>query len=263
VESGDVKFKVSQKGHDEYNRFSVSKETKISGVNVGCFIFTSLPTREDLDNGAYSKKLHFDIYDYANLNGKKDAELIKAGDNVYVTFLVKFATPAPTPEPGSEFDNDNVKYWRTLFFQFWPGGVATHLYSYRHDSPEAKANKFGYVTVLTADYGENKFVLSDRFEVEKDKWYRMYFQYNPDVRAGRILAKMAQHREGLATDEMTTMLDLQGATLYQEKSDRRILPTFGNYHWGGCPHKVESHFTEILVSKEPVEQHRLLGATGR
>ena len=154
VESGDVKFKVSQKGHDEYNQFSISKRTKISGVNV-------------------------------------------------------------------------------------------------------------YVTFLTADYSENKFVLSDRFEVEKNKWYRMYFQYNPVVRAGRILAKLAQHREGLATHEMTTMLDLQGATLYQEKSDRRILPTFGNYHWGGCPHKVESHFTEILVSKEPVEQHLLLGAKGR
>ena len=62
VESGDVKFKVSQKGHDEYNQFSISMQTKISGVNVGSFSFTSLPTREDLDNGAYSKKLHFDIY---------------------------------------------------------------------------------------------------------------------------------------------------------------------------------------------------------
>ena len=117
--------------------------------------------------------------------------------------------------------------------------------------------------MLTADYGENKVTLSKKYAVVKDKWYRMYFQYNPDVRAGRILAKMAQHREGLSTDEMTTMLDLQGATLYQEKSGRRVLPTFGNYHWGGCPHKVESHFTEILVSKEPVEQHILLGAKGR
>ena len=263
VESGDVKFKVSQKGHDRYNQFSISKQTKLSGINVGSFSFTSLPTRDDLDNGAYSKKLHFDIYDYGNLNGKKNAELIKVGDNIYVTFLVKFATPAPTPEPGSAFDNDNVKYRRNLFFQFWPGGVATHLNSYGHDSAAAKANEFGYVTILTADYGENKFVLSDRFEVEKNTWYRMYFQYNPDERDGRILAKMAKHRRGLTTSEMTTMLDLQGATFYQGKSDRRILPTFGNYHWGGCPHQVESHFTEILVSKEPVEQHLLLGAEGR
>ncbi|WP_146525532.1 hypothetical protein [Novipirellula artificiosorum] len=259
VESGDTKFKVSQKGHDEYNRFSISKETKISGINVGSFIFKSLPTREDLDNGAYSKKLHFDIYDYGNLNGKKDAELIRVGDTIYVTFLVKFATPAPTPEPGSEFDKEDARYWRTLFFQFWQGGVATHLYSYAHDTPEAKDGKFGYVTVLTADYGENKFVLSDRFEVERGQWYRMYFQYNPDVRDGKILAKMARHREDLATEDMTTMLELKGATFYQDRPKSRVLPTFGNYHWGGCPHKVESHFTEILISKEPLQQHSLLG----
>jgi hypothetical protein len=70
---------------------------------------------------------------------------------------------------------------------------------------------------------------------------------------------MAEHREGLATKDMTTILDLNGATLYQEKSNRRILPTFGNYHWGGCPHEVESHFTEVLLSKEPLEQHSLIG----
>ena len=212
---------------------------------------------KDLDNGAYSKKLHFDIYDYGNLNGNKDKELIRAGDNIYVTFLVKFVTPAPIPEPGSEFDNDNGKFRRNLFFQFWPGGVVTHLYSYPHDSPEAKANKFGYVTVLTDNYGENKYVLSERYEVEKDKWYRLYFQYNPDVHNGRILAEMAPHSTELATEDMVTLLDLQGNTLYEDKSGRRILPTFGNYHWGGSPNEVETHFTEILTSKKPLRYHSL------
>ena len=258
VECGDMKFKVSQKGHDEYNRFSISKQTNISGVNVGSFIFKSLPTREGLGNDAYSKKLHFDIYDYGNLNGNKDKELMRAGDNIYVTFLVKFVTTAPVPEPGSAFDNDNGKYRRNLFFQFWPGGVATHLYSYPHDIPEAKAKKFGYVTVLTADYGKNKVTLSKKFEVEKDKWYRMYFQYNPDVEDGRIFAKMAPHHQGLLTDQMTNLLDLKGNTLYETKSARRILPTFGNYHWGGSPNSVETHFTEIHVSKKPLRSHTLL-----
>jgi len=257
VECGDLKFQVSQRGHDEYNRFRISNQTEISGVNVGSFIYTSPPTRDGLDNGTYSKKLHFDIYDYGNLNGNKDKELIRAGDNLYVTFLVKFATTAPIPERGSQFDNDNGKFRRNLFFQFWPGGVVTHFNSYPHDSPEAEAHKFGYVTVLTANYGKNEVTLSEEFEVEKDRWYRMYFQYHPDVHHGRILAKMAQHTKGLATNNMPTLLDLQGNTLYEDKSGRRILPTFGNYHWGGCPNRIETHFTEFLVSKEPLQTHFL------
>ncbi|TWU28018.1 hypothetical protein [Novipirellula artificiosorum] len=257
VQLGETKFQVSQRGLDEYNQFSISKETQIAGVNVGSFIFKSMPTREGLDNGTYSKKLHFDIYDYGNLNGNKEKELIQAGDNIYVTFLVRFVTSAPVPTPGSQFDNDNGKFRRNLFFQFWPGGVVTHLYSHAPDSPEGKANKFGYVSVLTDNFGVNKYVVSDRFEVEQNKWYRMYFQYRPAVQNGRILAKMAEHRKGLQTEEMTTILDLRDNTLYEHKSARRILPTFGNYHWGGCPHRVETHFTEIRVTKEPVQHHFL------
>ena len=45
-----MKFQVSQRGHDEYNQSSISKQARISGVNVGGFIFKSLPTREGLDN---------------------------------------------------------------------------------------------------------------------------------------------------------------------------------------------------------------------
>lgn len=258
VESGKLKFQVSQKGHDEYNLFSISRETEISGINVGSFIFKTRPTREDLGNGAYSKKLHFDIYDYGNLNGNRDRELMRPGDSIYVTFLVKFATTAPVPARGSQFDNDNPKYRRNLFFQFWPGGVVTHLYSYPPDSPEARANKFGYVTVLTADFGRNKVTLSRKFDVQKDRWYRMYFQYQPDVSNGRIFVKMAPHSQGLLTDKMTTLLDLQGNTLYETKSNRRILPTFGNYHWGGSPDNVETHFSEMLVSKAPLQSHTLL-----
>ncbi len=260
VECGATKFQVSQRGHDEYNRFSISKKTEISGVKVGSFIFRSFSTREGLDNGTYSKKMHFDVYDYGNLNGNKDKELIRAGDNIYFTFLVKFATTAPIPERGSRFDNDNGKFRRNLFFQFWPGGVVTHFNSYPHGSPEAKANKFGYVTVLTGDYGKNKVTLSKKFEVGKDKWYRMYFQYKPDVHNGRIFVKMARHKKGLMTEKMTTLLDLQGNTLYETKSNRRILPTFGNYHWGGCPNRVETHFTEIRASKKPLQSHFLLSS---
>ena len=258
VACGDMKFQVSQKGHDEYNWFSISKQTKISDVTVGSFIFKSSPTREDLGNAAYSKKLHFDVYDYGNLNGNKDRELMRAGDNIYVTFLVRFATTAPVPERGSAFDNENGKFRRNLFFQFWPGGVVTHLYSYPHGSLEAKERKFGYVTVLTADYGRNKVTLSKKFDVERDQWYRMYFQYMPDVNNGRIFVKMARHCQGLLTDDMTTLLDLQGNTLYETKSGRRILPTFGNYHWGGSPNSVETHFTEVLASKEHLQTHNLL-----
>ena len=260
VEMGETKFKVSQKGHDDYNHFRISKTTKISEVQVGSFIFESLPTRDGGDNGAYSKKLHFDIYDYGNLNGKKATELIRIGDTIYSTFLVKFATPAPMPLAGSKFDKQDSKYHRNLFFQFWPGGVATHLYNYPRDTPEANAGKFGYVTVLTADYGENRFVLSDRFEVEQNTWYRMYFQYHPDLSDGRILVKMARHRKELATKDMRTILDLSGATFYQDRPKARMLPTFGNYHWGACPKKVETHFTEILVSRKPIEHHSLRAA---
>jgi hypothetical protein len=60
---------------------------------------------------------------------------------------------------------------------------------------------------------------------------------------------------------MTTLIDLRGNTLYKTKSSRRILPTFGNYHFGACPTSVETHFTEILTSKEPLASHVLL--TGR
>lgn len=264
VECGKLQFKVSQKGHDAYNLFSISQQTEISGVKVGSFIFKTLPTRADQGNDAYSKKMHFDIYDYGNLNGNKDKELMRAGDNIYATFLVKFATTAPVPERGSQFDNDNPKYRRNVFFQFWPGGVVTHLYSYPHGSKEAEAGKCGYVTVLTADYGTNKVTESKRFVVAKDTWYRMYFQYKPDVKNGRILAKMAPHRQSLRTAEMMTLLDLKGNTLYETKANRRILPTFGNYHWGGSPNSVETHFTEIHISKEPLKSHRLRqGRTGR
>lgn len=260
VECGDLKFQVSQRGHDEYNTFSISKQVEISGVNVGSFLFQTFPTREGLDNGTYSKKLHFDIYDYGNLNGNKDPELIRQGDNIYVTFLVKFVTPAPTPEPGSQFDNGNGKFRRNVFFQFWPGGVVTHLYSNPPGSPEARSNRIGYVTVLTDDYGQNTYVESEKFEVLKDVWYRMYFQYNPDVTDGRIFVKMAPHRQGMKTSDMTTILDLRGNTLYETKANRRILPTFGNYHWGGSPNPVETHFTEMHVSKHPLESHTLLQA---
>ena len=41
VECGETKFQVSQRGHDEYNRFSISRQTEISGVNVGSFVFKS------------------------------------------------------------------------------------------------------------------------------------------------------------------------------------------------------------------------------
>ena len=161
------------------------------------------------------------------------------------------------PAKGSRFDKPDPKYQRNLFFQFWPGGVATHLNNYPRDSPEAKAGKFGYVTVLTADYGENRFVLSDRFEVQQNTWYRMYFQYHPHLSDGKIQAKMAPHRNELATKDMTTILNLTGATFYQDRPKARVLPTFGNYHWGACPEKVETHFTEILVSRKPIEHHSL------
>lgn len=257
VENGGKKFKVSQKGHDAYNEFSISKTTEVSDVKTGSFIFKSLPNRDGIDNGAYSKKLHFDIYDYGNLNGNKDRELIKAGDSIHVSFLVKFVTAAPAPTPGSKFDDGNIKYLRNLFFQFWPGGVATHLNSYPPGSAEAKANKFGYVTVMTADYGKNKVTISPKYNVKKDTWYRMYFHYNPDVKDGRIHAKMASHRKGLRTDDMSTIFDLNGNTLYETKSQRRILPTFGSYHWGGCPTPVETHFTEVYVSREETMVTRL------
>ena len=258
VENDGLNFKVSQKGHDAYNQFTISKTAEVSGVKTGSFIFKSLPNQEGTDNGAYSKKLHFDIYDYGNLNGNKDKELIKAGDSIHVSFLVKFVTEAPAPTPGSKFDNGNIKYLRNLFFQFWPGGVATHFCNYSPDSAEAKANKFGYITVMTAEYGENKVTISPGYEVRKDSWYRIYFHYKPDVSEGRIHAKIAPHRESLRTEDMTTIFDLKGNTIYETKSQRRILPTFGSYHWGGCPNPVETHFTEVNVSREEIKTHTLL-----
>ena len=69
--------------------------------------------------------------------------------------------------------------------------------------------------------------------------------------------KMAQHRKDLATNDMTTILDLIGATFYQDRLKTRVLPTFGNYHWGACPTKVETHFTEILVTRKPITHHSL------
>lgn len=257
VENGGLKFKVSQKGHDAYNAFSISKTTEVSGVKTGSFIFKSLPNQGEVGNGAYSKKLHFDIYDYGNLNGNKDKELIKAGDTIHVSFLVKFVTDAPAPTPGSKFDNGSIRYLRNLFFQFWPGGVATHFSNYPRESEEAKAGKFGYVTVMTAEYGENKVTISPGYEVKKDTWYRMYFHYNPDVSDGRISARIARHRNGLLTEEMTTIFDLKGNTIYEDRSHRRILPTFGSYHWGECPSPVETHFTEVYASREHLKAHPL------
>ena len=257
VENGGLKFKVSQKGNDAYNEFRISKTTKVLGVKAGAFIFKSLPNRDGVNNNAYSKKLHFDIYDYGNLNGNKDKELIKAGDTIHVSFLVKFVTAAPSPIPGSRFDDGNIKYLRNLFFQFWPGGVATHLSNYPLDSVEAKAGKFGYVTVMTGDYGTNKVTVSPRYDVKKDTWYRMCFHYKPDVKDGKVHAKIAMYRGDLRTGEMTTIFDLKGNTLYETKSQRRILPTFGSYHWGGCPTPVETHFTEVNVSREEIEVHPL------
>ncbi|MEM7317225.1 MAG: hypothetical protein AAF497_29205 [Planctomycetota bacterium] len=247
-----LKFQVSQKGHDAYNQFGISHDTKVSGIKVGSINFRSLPTYEELDNGAYSKKLHLDLYDYHDLNGNKNRELIKAGDNIYVTFLVRFMTRAPAPIPGSKFDNDDPRYRRSLFFQFWPGGVATHFNSSAASESETEPEKFGYVTVLTADYGTNKSTLSKKFDVERGKWYRIYFQYNPDVTDGRILARVALHQQDQITDEMQTLIDTRGNTLYADKSHRRILPTFGHYHWGGSPNIVETHFTEVRISKSPI-----------
>ena len=114
------------------------------------------------------------------------------------------------------------------------------------------------MTVLTGGYGQNEPTLSEKFEVSQDVWYRMYFQYNPDVSDGRILAKIAPHHQGLETDAMTTIIDLQGNTLYETKSKRRILPTIGSYHWGGNPTIVETHFTEIQISKEQLHSHTLV-----
>lgn len=257
VQCGESKFQISQKGLDAYNQFGISHDTTIFGAQVGSFIFRSIPTQEGIDNGQYSKKMHFDIYDYGNLNGNKERELIKAGDTVYVTFLVKFPTVAPTPTTGSRFDNDDPKYRRSLFFQFWPGGVATHFNSYRANSPEAIAGKFGYVTVMTADYGTDNLTISEKYEVERDQWYRMYFQYSPDVKDGKIFASMAPCKKTQLAKDMTQLIQVNGNTLYATKSNRRMLPTFGHYHWGGCPNLTETQFTEIEVSKTPMTEFKL------
>jgi len=255
VENGGLRFKVSQKGHNEYNKLAISKTTSVSGETVGSFCFSSFPTRDDLDNGQFSKKLHFDLYDYADLNGNKKKELMRGGDKIFATFLVKFPTQAPNPEAGTKFDNGDVRYKRNLFFQFWPGGVATHLRSHPRDSPEGKAGKFGYVTVQTGPYGVNQPTVSKGFEVEKDRWYRMYFEYHPSVTDGKIAAWIGPHQQGLRTKDMTKLVDLRGNTLYEDKPDRRILPTFGNYHFGDCATKLETCFTEVLLSREPIEEH--------
>lgn len=258
IENGGLRFKVSQKGHDEYNKLTISKTTKVSGVTVGSFCFSSLPTRDELDNGHFSKKLHFDIYDYANLNGNKKKELIRGGDRVFATFLVKFPTQAPNPEPGSKLDNGDRRFKRNLFFQFWPGGVSTHLNSYPHDSTKGKQGRFGYVTVQTGPYGANQPVLSREFEVEKDRWYRMYFEYNPDVQDGKIAAWIAPHKPDLQTKDMTELIDLRGNTLYEETPNRLILPTFGIYHTGACATKVTTCVTEVLLSRDPIAKHSML-----
>ena len=85
----------------------------------------------------------------------------------------------------------------------------------------------------------------------------MYFQYHPDVTAGRIMAKISAHQPELKTQDMETIIDLKGNTLYATKANRRILPTIGNYHWGGCPNMVETQFTEVEISKSPIPTHQL------